>query len=887
MKPLKIVMQAFGPYPGREVVDFEDLSKAGIFLIKGPTGSGKTTIFDAMSMALYGKSTGEEEKNRGGRNNLEVWRCNQADWDTETLVEFTFKAGDNIYQFARRLVPKRTKLDIVYAVNIMDEDGVFQPMYEKTDAGRMNEKAEELIGLNGSQFRQVVLLPQGQFERFLVANSDEKAQILCRLFDAGRWNEYANRFYNKVNEKCTALYREKQAVDASLHEENEELTSIEDFRSYIETMNDKLIQLENSYREFDYEGKCKQLEYDRELAGKFARLNELEATRVQLISEAGTVEGKTAELARANKAEKNREQINLVMNSAVDCEEREKAVNRLQKVTKDYEKAESDSKKALDEHMSNSIVDECNAQIAVLNSKAATYAEIDIIRSEYIEAEAEYKKIEEQYNLKNEEYNRLLVDVTGKLKKRNEADAVATDYRNRYFAGIYGEIASTFSEGEPCPVCGSTNHPNPASRIEGSVSKEDMEAAEADASECENLWVTAEESRKKCELELNDIKTSLEASNNKKTQASTKCEEASKNLVEGIADSSELQAKVSKLQRQIDEYNVASDTLKKEYEKNHDDYRAHLEKVNVSIEELNNSRKKYNEQKEILDKALLSDGYDSIEAAKADLHSEEERSELQQYITSYATKVEKNSEEIGQQKQLVEGFECPDSAGFEDRKKEIDTEHDNYLSLKATYDRDLGRLKNKCDDLDSRMKYYNENIQQAESDLAFAKKLRGDSGIGLERYVLGIMFNQIISEANRMLHMVHNGRYQLYRTDEKGAGNKRGLELLVHDDRKPEESGRPVSSLSGGEKFLVSLSLSIGMSAIAQQSGLHIEALFIDEGFGTLDERSIADAMSILECVQKSNGMIGIISHVSILENNIPKHIEIVKTEKGSSIKMC
>ena len=135
-----------------------------------------------------------------------------------------------------------------------------------------------------------------------------------------------------------------------------------------------------------------------------------------------------------------------------------------------------------------------------------------------------------------------------------------------------------------------------------------------------------------------------------------------------------------------------------------------------------------------------------------------------------------------------------------------------------------------------------------------------------------------------MLLDVHGGRYQLQRSDEKGKGNKRGLELIAHDNRVPNEEGRNVSMLSGGEKFLVSLALSIGMSAVAQKSGLKLDALFIDEGFGTLDESSINDAITVLESVKRNSGMIGIISHVKVLDENITRHLEVVKTSSGSRI---
>ena len=173
---------------------------------------------------------------------------------------------------------------------------------------------------------------------------------------------------------------------------------------------------------------------------------------------------------------------------------------------------------------------------------------------------------------------------------------------------------------------------------------------------------------------------------------------------------------------------------------------------------------------------------------------------------------------------------------------------------------------------------------QLESDLAFARVLRGDSGVGLQRYVLGVLFSSVIGEANRMLEKVHGGRYRLYRSDAKGEGNKRGLELYIHDARAPEDEGRSVATLSGGEKFLVSLALSIGLSATAQRSGIRLGTLFIDEGFGSLDEHSIDDALDVLSGIQRSSGMVGIISHVGLLYDNLASKVEVHKTEGGSHI---
>lgn len=181
---------------------------------------------------------------------------------------------------------------------------------------------------------------------------------------------------------------------------------------------------------------------------------------------------------------------------------------------------------------------------------------------------------------------------------------------------------------------------------------------------------------------------------------------------------------------------------------------------------------------------------------------------------------------------------------------------------------------------------YKASWTQAETDWALAKNLRGDTGIGLQRYVLGVMFSSVIAAANKMLEKVHGGRYRLFRSDEKGQGsNKKGLELKVFDSFSREgDEGRSVKTLSGGEKFLVSLALSIGMSTVAQKSGTHLDAMFVDEGFGSLDQNSIEDALEVLASIQKANAAVGIISHVQVLQDHIPTKLEIKKSRDGSKI---
>lgn len=196
MKPLYLELQAFGPYVEKQTVDFQKLSEKGIFLIKGKTGSGKTTVFDAMTFALYGGGSGENEKSKNGRNDLEEWRCSQADDNIDTYVSFTFSVYGRKYRFTRKLVKKRVKFSAEYEAGEIDEEGNVIPFFENPKKDSLTEKAEELIGLSKEQFRQVVLLPQGQFEIFLTASSKDKEKILQNIFESEKWEKYAEKFFD-------------------------------------------------------------------------------------------------------------------------------------------------------------------------------------------------------------------------------------------------------------------------------------------------------------------------------------------------------------------------------------------------------------------------------------------------------------------------------------------------------------------------------------------------------------------------------------------------------------------------------------------------------------------------------------------------------------------
>ena len=883
MKPLKLELQAFGPYVEKQTVDFEKLSNKGIFLIKGITGSGKTAIFDAMTFALYGGGSGENDKNKNGRNDLTEWRCTQAPWGLETFVSFTFSVRDRKYIFTRRLVPANTKLHDKYAAGEIDENGNEIPFFENPKADSLTQKACELIGLNKEQFRQVVLLPQGQFERFLTASSGDKEAILEKIFGAENWAGYAEKFYDEASQRKAGYDNEKQAVTVALSEEK--LTSVAGLYDLIESKKEQDSENEKAHLKFDGAGKLDRLTADRNLFERFKQLHDLENKKKDLESQKDLYAAKQKKYEEAEKAEDLRGLIEKSEAAELDFCQRKKMFDDLSFRIKEAEKKEKISAEAFTEHEKNSPVPALTKQLGSFENKKTAYREVGNLKKTYNKALNERKAAEQEAENAAVLLENAAKDASGAKIYYDNADAAAREYRNRYYAGIYGEIAGGLCDGNPCPVCGSVTHPNPAAKIPDSVSKEQVEEKEALAEAARKAWDTAEQKRKAAADESEDKKRVLTEKCRAGDAAEAALTEAQKNLIGGIDDEKALLKKIDELQKEIDQYKTEGEELQKIHEEDSEKLNGLRGSLTSAQAELNEAWKTEEEAGRALSEGLKAKGYDDCESVKALLIENSKRAALHKEIVQYDTTVKNTGEALLQKEKELEGFTEPDAGAFDKRQKEIEEEKDNYTRTKTSLQQEIKRLGLKYKELSQKQSHYDAGAIQAENDLSFARKLKGVTGIGLERYVLAVMFGQVISEANRMLSRVHGGRYRLFRSDDKGQGNKKGLELKVHDSRSPEKDGRSVGMLSGGEKFLVSLALSIGMSAVAQKSGVQIEALFIDEGFGTLDDSSIQDAMDVLDSVRKGNGMIGIISHVALLESNIHTHLEVIKTDEGSRIR--
>ena len=884
MKPLYMELQAFGPFVEKQSVDFEKLSEKGIFLIKGITGSGKTTLFDAMTFVLYGGSSGDDEKSKSGRNDFEEWRCSQAPEDLVTYVYFVFRSHGRKYYFKRSLVVRRKSSSQKYEAGEIDEAGNCIPFFENPKLNDLKAKAEELLGLTKEQFRQVVLLPQGQFERFLTASSGEKEVILEKIFETDRWNDYAEQFFNTAKARKDKLDETKKAIDNSLAEEN--MSDIVQLSDRLLEMKQEYKELESAHIKFDPAKRRKTLDEDIALYEKFRQLHRQEQKLETLKGRKEEFEVKRVVYARAKNAESVRGPLEEYERAAKRLKEREADLAKLKEQLPEAEKAKKTAESEYAKHIEDSKVELLQKEIGTYESKRGVYESFDKLRADELRAEEEFQTAKIVFEGTDKKIA-AETETAAELKKRfNAADAEARENRDRYYEGIYGDIASDLEPGKPCPVCGSTEHPAPAVKAAGSVSKSEVDSSEKKSAEAKKAWMDAEERRDKTQSAFKEIQDDFTAKKEILINAKAARTHAQENLIKGVDNLDALEAKIAELTNRIESYNSATEKLMDALSAAGERLVNLKSRTDAAETEKKTAEADCSDADKTLTDAIKDKGFASATEAAAALMSKEQLDALLKEIADYESNVKTAAADLEAAREGLKDRAEPDSDKFEQRQSEIDEENRIYTDNKARLDSESDRLGAKQADLKNRLDRYKSEINEAENDLAFAKKLRGDTGVGLHRYVIAIMFNQVISEANKMLQKVHGGRYSLFRTDDRASGKKRGLELKVHDNRSPEKEGRPVSMLSGGEKFLVSLALSIGMSSVAQKSGVQIETLFIDEGFGTLDNGSINDAMDILDSIRKGHGTIGIISHVQLLEDNIPTQLEIVKKDSGNYIQM-
>lgn len=878
MKPCTVEFQAFGPYAGHELVDFEKLAARGLFLICGKTGTGKTMILDAITFALYGKSSGH------GRDDFEAMRCTNAAFDVTTYVRFTFENNGIYYRFERRLERKRKNLSASYMVWQKDENGTWTALFENAKEKMLNEKAEEIIGLSYEQFRQVIVLPQGQFEKFLTSDSADKEKILTSIFGEEKWQAVAQLMFEEATERRQQLKSLQEQISNSLQEEACE--TLAELEAVIAQKKERLVTMEAAYQE----GACeKQIRALRDRLALVSRFQDLRRGKARVRAYEEKQHDRAEQEKRiqdARRAEKVKELLLELHRAEAAQAERKKAVRAAdQAAGQAKQQAEQILLQVTAQQQKNDEIEEKKAQKIQLTAKITDYESIAALEQNF----QKQRKAAESALQEAEQEKQVYESYAPKLVMLHETYETDMEEHRKllaaYLAGITGELAASLVEGQPCPVCGSREHPQKAVRTEADTSKEHVEEKRAEAEavyqKLQQTMQKQEQAKKKYE-EKQRLAQELQLD---KETAYTRLAEMQNNLIPEIGSLAELQKKLQQLTDEIGKDTEKLQSLTKMLEQANNTVAETAAKAELARQEEELTQKKQEAAMQAVAKGLSEHGFADIKEAEQLLMGEKELEGMRRQIADYDAGKKAAEEQVMRLQEELGRQQEPDEEACKTELARLEKLQETYAKETAVLSETIRRLSQKAEKLALAGEGLEEKLLEAEQDLAFAKKLRGDAGTGLQRYVLGILFSSVIAAANRMLSMVHGGRYRLFRSDEKAQGsNKRGLELKVYDKNSEEHEGRFVSTLSGGEKFLASLALSIGMSTIAQKSGIRIEALFIDEGFGSLDEDSITDAMQILGSIQQANGLVGIISHVQLLQERIPTKLRVEETEKGSHI---
>ncbi len=889
MKPITLEFVCFGPYMEGQSVNFEDLERDGLFLICGETGAGKTTILDAMCMALYGRASG------GARGELADMRCKLADKDDVTRVEFVFDNGGRQYKFLRvlRRVKTRNQEEVKY-----DEEqqcmerlgGEWKPLLANAKKTAVNEMAEQIIGLTYDQFRQVIILPQGQFERLLTSKSDEKEEILTKLFHAERWERAVQRIYDQVSAQDDELKRELEGIKQELRKYGDDCDSLGELQRKKEDAEKELDELNKQAQTAATTVETLEKRQKRALLDDqaFKELKKAEEALNNLQKQVPDMEKEGKLLDMADKAEKLRTIYEKYDQEKERLKRTTDKVASAQKKLEEAENAAKEKENAREAHEAGREEYEAKKErLPLLKNAVELYKTLSHKLERCDAADKQLQTAKTQ----DDQCGQKLKAADERLGKAVEKQRATMEAYQRgqhaYLQGIGGVLAQKLVQGKPCPVCGSREHPAPAEMSEGHITDSELNALSEAMDQANREEKDAREARNSAA----DRKKETEEALGKAKDEWTQCQEAYKSakagMLEGIDTSEELERAIQ-----------ATAAAIQKFEQEEKSIAAALQEARTAAAEANGETCRLQEELKEVQKEAKAQTAAWQEALKVSPLEDEaqfmascmEPEEYEQRRKTYDDfrvqlgAAEKSVEE--KQRVAVDGKATPIleavEAALQEAKKDADQRRDKVVRAEAA----LENMGKTLENLTARKEAHDKKRVDVDRNMEFAKRLRGSAGVSLQRYVLGVRFAAVTAEANRLLETIYGGRYRLYRTDEaSGRTHKKGLELEVYDTTQGQR--RSVNTLSGGEKFLVALSLAIGLSSVVRSGGggVHMEAMFVDEGFGSLDDNAVDDAVSILQGIrQQSGAVVGVISHVGRLEETIPTKLEVKKGRKGSRI---
>ena len=1023
MKPISLTIEAFGPYRDSVTLDFNELQNHSMFLISGPTGAGKTSILDAMVYALYGEPSGEVRK-------TDAIRSDFAEPQHMTRVDFSFAIGDAQYRVERlpkQLVAKKRGTG-------MREQNASATVYEMKDgewtviatsAAAIRDTIQRIIGFRKDQFLQVVLLPQGEFRKLLVASTSEREELLHTLFRTELYRRLQDALKSAYDEAKSGIEENVTKQSALLqsipHDEEIPVLTIEHVRELLkdrEPHRDTLVVERNKAVDV--------VDQFNTLRNEWALYNQVQQSLIEATNKLDLVKEREKERSSLN------EKVQF-LTSLTPSYELYKQLDDKQSVLKTLETSLSEAEKNVDS--ATQYESKCIEAHAVLEAQAETiqakrttlaqmeqqsekFNELAVLNKKLItlkrnletqdreksdaELQAQHKLVGDlevalvearkqfQANSKKLEGIPRIQEQLSQLQRYSELLGQKQklqhdiDGKNRSLAAIDESVKNSevqlerlehlMAEGrafelvhlvvdnEPCPVCGSTEHPQLASKPELYPTKEEIEAARAvrdralqkQASEIgqkETLVIRLHELDEEVKEQVTkltslidgfsedsfdsiqqDLLSQMEqltalrsdteqlsktiATNEDKLSGAketlAKLEMAHKELLESLHNLeiqlSSVQAKIDALSKilpttDLDAWHKQIESLETEINTYDEQLkvckssldaakeqlnakRGRLETLSAQVqEETNNLDVIYKDYTKSLQATSLCEAdfidalgdYKALDTFRAELHALDEAFNKAQAVYDAALKVAKS---------IVEP-----SATVSDEVYDAAVERrDTLVGNLAAWDKETKHIETTLASLEE----LDVAMGEARNEVEFLSRLndlanggeQGFKNVTFERYVLGAILDEVVYAANLRLQKMSRSRYSLERSDYTGGGRgKQGLDLAVMDAFTGQS--RPANTLSGGETFLASMALALGLADVIQSyaGGIHMDTMFIDEGFGTLDPDTLELAMETLVQLQSSGRLIGMISHVPELKTRIPAHLEVTRGDDGSTAK--
>ena len=995
MRPLTLNMQYFGPFIN-ETIEFNHLSKSQLFLISGKTGSGKTMIFDAMVYALYGETSTQS------RDKVDL-RSHFADPKLPSKVQFEFKIKNESYLVVRTIkyIKEGNKNPTNSTVEVYKEvDGEWS--LQTSTINESNQYLNDILHMNVKQFRQILILPQGEFKQFLISNSTEKRSILRTLFDSDRFEALQEQLGEEMKKEIALIESHYQQISQCLsdlhdfdHETLKELKDIEGHR--YKKVENALVQYEEIGKEkLDYQLKelkeqetiVKNLEKKYEdkkvIKQNFDTLQEKQHELNMLNEQVEHINNLREQLRYLKTVQNITHQYNQLKEKQINKKETEKQHEELKTEKQEVHSQFEFYNNKLSEKLESQ--EDINKKRAFINKTNHIYTSIEQYydsKEHLPEAKKQLEKLKEeitqktnsittlQESLKNinaddeAEQNKLKQQESLKLELQQLENTQNQFQEKETLISTQKEIESKLGEleqqqknieqsmkesdafevltvedeilkiqkhvheGDACPICGS-NIENLNGDIDfDSLRKEKEEQHEIKLmhQKISNDIVVYKERQNNTESQLKKL-NDIESVSDKIQSVNDDLEKIQKEIAD-LRDSRQRSQKMKQemhdLEKGLSQDEINSNSIQNEiknYEYNMDYFNKEtqfefIEDFSKQFKSFENEIKSYDQELETLQSRVneykeklyqienklssISERRQMLEeqvaSIKSYLESEMDKQQIESYeqldklilsvnkideyeveVTEFDKKYIKLEADV---KELTEKVKDCDVPNLEDiisqlnAAKELEAE---MTKLNTQLQLKVDQNKDKRDAIQKIIAKIERDLQEQEEMIELSRVMNGKNSekLSLENYVLIYYLNHILDSANQQFVKMTNNRYQLVRKKEKSMGLS-GLEIEVFD--RFSNRTRHITSLSGGETFQASLSLAIGLSNIVQQEAgaVHLESMFIDEGFGTLDAETLETALDTLVNIQMSGRLVGIISHVSELKTRIPTILNVNK----------